>query len=137
DKLNQLRHVQLLRDVEGLEAHMAKQRELIAPKFAAVASILAQRLTPYGAGEWTDPKGGYFVSLMVADGCAKRAIELAGDAGIAVTPAGSPYPYREDPADANIRIAPTFPSIDELTAAVDGLCTCVLLAESEKLLGAA
>jgi DNA-binding transcriptional MocR family regulator len=134
DKLNQLRHAQLLRDADGLAAHMAKHRELVAPKFAAVASILAERLAPFGAGDWTDPNGGYFVSLMVAPGCAKRAIELAGAAGIAVTPAGAPYPYGEDPADANIRIAPTFPSVEDLTAAVDGLCTCVLLAETEKLL---
>lgn len=132
DKVNQLRHVRLLRDEAGLTAHMRKHRELIAPKFAAVAEILADRLAPFGAGDWTDPRGGYFVSLMVADGCAARAIELAAQAGIAVTPAGSTYPHRKDPADANIRIAPTFPSLDELREAVDGLCTCVLLAEAEK-----
>jgi DNA-binding transcriptional MocR family regulator len=133
DKINQLRHVRFLRDEAGLVAHMAKHRELLAPKFAAVAEILADRLSPYGAGEWTDPKGGYFVSLMVAAGCAKRAIELAGNAGIAVTQAGAPYPYHKDPADANIRIAPTFPSLEDLREAVDGLCTCVLLAEAEAL----
>lgn len=134
DKINQLRHVLLLHDAAGVTAHMAKQRAVLAPKFATVASILADRLGRYGVGEWTDPKGGYFVSLMTSSGCAARAIELAGVAGIAITPAGAPYPYRADPADANIRIAPTFPSLDELSVAVDGLCTCVLLAEAEKLL---
>jgi DNA-binding transcriptional MocR family regulator len=133
DKLNHLRHVMLLRDRAGLEAHMEKHRALLEPKFAAVAELLDDRLGPYGVGDWTDPAGGYFVSLMV-EGCASRAIELAAQAGIAVTPAGSTYPYHRDPADANIRIAPTFPSVEDLRASVDGLCTCVLLATTEHLL---
>jgi Transcriptional regulators containing a DNA-binding HTH domain and an aminotransferase domain (MocR family) and their eukaryotic orthologs len=135
DKVNQLRHVRLLRDEAGLVAHMKRHREIVAPKFDAVAEILADRLAPYAAGEWTDPSGGYFVSLMVEPGCASRAVELAAQAGIAVTPAGSTYPLHADPDDANIRIAPTMPPLDELHTALEGLCTCVLLAETEKLLG--
>jgi len=132
DKLNQLRHVQLLRDSDGLAAHMAKHRELLAPKFAAVEEILSDRFADSGLESWTTPTGGYFVSLMVKKGCAARAIELAKQAGIAVTPAGSTYPYHDDPDDANIRIAPTFPTIEDLRAALDGLCTSVLLAEHEE-----
>jgi DNA-binding transcriptional MocR family regulator len=133
DKINQLRHVRFVKDTGGLAALMAKHRELLAPKFAAVAQILADRLGPYGVGAWTDPAGGYFVSLAV-EGVARRSVELAGAAGIAVTPAGATHPHGVDPDDAIIRIAPTFPSIEDLRAAVDGLCTCVLLAETEKLL---
>ena len=135
DKINQLRHVRLLRDADGLTEHMLRHRELVAPKFAAVASTLAERLGPFAAGDWTDPRGGYFVSLMIEPGCAARAVELAAQAGIAVTPAGSTYPLHADPEDANIRIAPTMPPLDELQVALDGLCTSVLLATTEKLLG--
>jgi DNA-binding transcriptional MocR family regulator len=136
DKLNQLRHVRLLRDQEGLAAHMEKHRAILEPKFAAVARAFETRLAPFGAGTWTSPKGGYFVSLDVFDGCAKRAIELAAAAGIAVTPAGATFPYGDDPRDANIRIAPTFPPLAELEAALDGLCTAILLAETEAMLEA-
>lgn len=134
DKVNQLRHVRLLRDRDGLAAHMEKHRAILEPKFAAVAHAFETRLAPHGAGSWTSPKGGYFVSLDVLDGCAKRSIELAAEAGIAVTPAGSTFPYGDDPRDANIRIAPTFPPLAELEAALDGLCTAILLAETEALL---
>ncbi len=134
DKINQLRHAQLLRDEAGLTAHMAKHRAILEPKFAAVDEAFRTRLEPWGAGSWNAPKGGYFVSLDVFDGCAKRAVQLAKEAGIAVTPAGATYPYGEDPRDANIRIAPTFPPLDELRAALDGLCTAILLAETEALL---
>lgn len=133
DKINQLRHVRLLRDEAGLIDHMKRHREIVAPKFDAVEQILTERLGPFSAGEWTHPTGGYFVSLMVAPGSAARAVELAAQAGIAVTPAGSTYPLHADPLDANIRIAPTMPPLDELRAALDGLCTCILLAEAELL----
>ena len=93
-----------------------------------------RRLAPSGAGSWTAPKGGDFVSLDVLDGCAKRAVQLAAEAGIAVTPAGATFPYGDDPRDANIRIAPTFPPLAELETALDGLCTAILLAEAELLL---
>lgn len=134
DKINQLRHVQLLRDAAGVEGHMAGHRRILEPKFTAVDDIFTERLAPYGAGIWTKPQGGYFVSLDVNDGCAKRAVELAGHAGIAVTPAGATFPYGDDPRDRNIRIAPTFPPLGELKTALDGFCTAVLLAELEALL---
>jgi DNA-binding transcriptional MocR family regulator len=134
DKVNQLRHVRFLRDPEGVAEHMLAHRAIIGPKFEAVAEVFERRLAPYSAGTWTSPTGGYFVSLDVLEGCAARAIELAARAGIAVTPAGSTYPYKQDPADANIRIAPTMPPLAELVDALEGLCTAVLLAETERLL---
>nr|WP_233265458.1 aminotransferase class I/II-fold pyridoxal phosphate-dependent enzyme [Leifsonia sp. AG29] len=134
DKINQLRHVRLLRDQEGLAAHMERHRAILEPKFAVVDETFRERLAPWEAGSWNAPKGGYFVSLDVLDGCAKRAVQLAKEAGIAVTPAGATFPYGDDPRDANIRIAPTFPPLDELRAALQGLCTAILLAESEALL---
>ncbi|MCU1470691.1 MAG: putative aminotransferase [Glaciihabitans sp.] len=130
DKLNQLRHVRFLKDVDGVRAHMRKHRELLVPKFDAVLAILDARLTD--AAQWTVPRGGYFISLEAGEGCASRAIALARDAGIAVTPAGAPYPYGNDPHDSTIRIAPSFPSLDELREAIDGLCTCILLAQAER-----
>ncbi len=131
DKLNQLRHARLLKDAAGVRTHMLAHRALLAPKFDAATEILSSRLA--GIAEWTVPKGGYFISLEAGDGCAARAIALAGEAGIAITPAGSPYPYGEDPRDSTIRLAPSFPSIDDLEAAVDALCTCVLLARAERV----
>ncbi|MGO4593536.1 aminotransferase class I/II-fold pyridoxal phosphate-dependent enzyme [Leifsonia sp. 2TAF2] len=136
DKLNQLRHVELLKDPDGLAAHMEKHRAILEPKFAAVDAAFRERLVPWGGGSWTAPAGGYFVSLDIADGAAKRAVQLAKEAGIAVTPAGATFPYGDDPRDANIRIAPTFPPLDELTTALDGLCTAILLASAETLLSA-
>ena len=136
DKINQLRHVRLLRDEAGLAAHMERHRTVLEPRFRAVSRVFRERLAPFGAGSWTDPRGGYFVSLDVLDGCAGRAVQLAAEAGIAVTPAGATFPYGDDPRDANIRIAPTFPPLGELEAALDGLCTAILLAETEKLLAA-
>jgi DNA-binding transcriptional MocR family regulator len=130
DKINQLRHVRFLKDAEGVRQHMRANRALLAPKFDAVLEILDARLGD--AATWTRPKGGYFISLEAGDGCATRAIELARDAGIAVTAAGAPYPYGNDPRDSTIRIAPSFPSIEDLRAAIDGLCTCILLAQAER-----
>jgi len=134
DKVNQLRHARHLKDVDGVHALMAKHRAILAPKFETVTSILQSRLGPYGVGTWTDPKGGYFVSLDVPDGTATRVVELAREAGIAMTPAGASYPYGNDPDDRNIRIAPSFPSPEELAVAIDGLATCVLLAAAEQSL---
>ena len=131
DKINQLRHVALLRSAEGVAAHMEKHRALIAPKFQAVQEVFERRLGPFGVGSWTDPKGGYFVTLTVSPGVARRAIALAAEAGIAITPAGSTHPYLDDPEDAVVRIAPTFPTIDDLTAGLEGFCTALLLAEAE------
>jgi DNA-binding transcriptional MocR family regulator len=129
DKVNQLRHARFLGSADGVRAHMRAQRELLAPKFAAVERILCERLT--GHATWTTPLGGYFVTLTAPDGTATRAVELAKAAGIAVTPAGAAFPYGDDPRDAVIRIAPSFPTLDDLETAIDGLCDCVLLAEAE------
>jgi len=130
DKINQLRHARLLQSADGVRAHMRGHRALLAPKFEAALEILDARLA--GSAQWTVPKGGYFISLEAGEGCATRAVALAKEAGVAVTPAGSPYPYGDDPRDSTIRLAPSFPSIDDLRAAVDALCTCVLLAQAER-----
>ncbi|MGH3493379.1 MAG: aminotransferase class I/II-fold pyridoxal phosphate-dependent enzyme [Sciscionella sp.] len=134
DKINQLRHVQFLGGTEGLRAHMAAHRALLAPKFAMVDSVLHAELDGAVTARWSKPAGGYFISLDVLGGCAARVIALAKQAGIALTPAGATFPYGRDPQDANIRIAPTFPDLDELEAAVRGLTLCVKLAEAEKRL---
>lgn len=135
DKVNQLRHAEFLRDADGVLAHMDRHRAILAPKFAAVQEILSDRLGGLGIAEWTQPKGGYFVSLEVPDGTATRVVQLAKEAGIALTPAGAAFPYGKDPRDRQIRIAPSFPPLEELRAAMEGLCTCVLLAAAEKAVG--
>ena len=134
DKVNQLRHLRFFKDADGVRLQMQRHQELLAPKFALVAEILADRLGESKIASWTDPKGGYFVSLDVWPGTAKRTVALAKDAGIAVTEAGASFPYRKDPDDKNIRIAPTFPSVPDLREAIDGLATCALLAATESLL---
>ncbi|AZG47336.1 Putative aminotransferase [Gordonia insulae] len=134
DKINQLRHARFFGDADGVRAHMAKHREILAPKFRLVLDILADRLADSKVAAWSEPEGGYFINLDVIDGTARRTIELAKQAGIALTGAGSAYPYKEDPFDRNIRLAPTFPSTDDLRQAMDGVATCVLLAASETLL---
>jgi DNA-binding transcriptional MocR family regulator len=113
---------------------MQRHQQILAPKFALVQEILEDRLGESKIASWTDPKGGYFVSLDVLAGTAKRTVALAKDAGIAVTEAGSAFPYRKDPEDKNIRIAPSFPGLPELRAAIDGLATCALLSATESLL---
>ena len=133
DKLNQLRHAQFFGSAQGVRDHMVKHRALIAPKFDEVDRILTERLGGLGVASWTKPTGGYFVSLDVLDGTASRVVQLAKEAGIALTPAGASYPRGEDPNDRNIRLAPTFPELPEVVAAMDGVATCVLLAAAEKL----
>jgi DNA-binding transcriptional MocR family regulator len=135
DKVNQLRHLKFFGDADGVRLHMQRHRELLAPKFALVGEVLEDRLGESKIASWTDPKGGYFVSLDVWPGTARRTVALAKDAGIAVTEAGSAFPYRKDPEDKNIRIAPSFPSESDLRSAIDGLATCALLAATESLLG--
>ncbi|WP_063047062.1 aminotransferase class I/II-fold pyridoxal phosphate-dependent enzyme [Nocardia pseudovaccinii] len=135
DKINQLRHLRFFKDADGVRAHMQKHRAILEPKFALVLKILEDRLGASKVASWTEPKGGYFISLDVLEGTAARVIALAKDAGIALTAAGSAFPYRNDPEDKNIRIAPSFPQLPELEKAMDGLATCVLLAATEKLLG--
>ena len=135
DKVNQLRHLRFLRDADGVRLHMMRHRQLLAPKFELVLDILDRRLSDSKIASWTEPKGGYFISLDVLPGTAKRTVGLAKDAGIAVTEAGASFPYRKDPDDSNIRIAPSFPPLPDLAEAIDGLATCALLAAAEKLLG--
>ena len=137
DKVNQLRHLRFFRDADGVRLQMQRHQQLLAPKFAAVLEILEDRLGESKIASWTEPKGGYFISLDVLPGTARRTVALAKDAGIAVTEAGATFPYRKDPEDKNIRIAPTFPSEPELRAAIDGLATCALLAATESRVGAA
>lgn len=134
DKVNQLRHVRFFRDSAGVEEHMRKHAEILAPKFDIVGKTLAADLGALGVASWTDPKGGYFVSLDVVPGTAKRVVELAKAAGVALTPAGATFPGGVDPEDKNIRIAPSFPTLDEVEPAVKVLTTCVILAAGEKLL---
>jgi DNA-binding transcriptional MocR family regulator len=135
DKVNHLRHVRLLRNADGVRELMRGHRAIIAPKFELVTKILTERLGEQEAATWTDPDGGYFISLDVADGTATRVVALAKDAGIAMTGAGAAFPYGKDPRDRNIRIAPTMPSPDAVAAAIDGLATCVLLAALEQQIG--
>lgn len=134
DKVNQLRHVRFFGSTQGVTEHMERHRAILAPKFDAVAKALHEDLEPLGIASWTDPRGGYFVSLDAVPGTAKRVVELAGAAGVALTPAGATYPGGEDPQDRNIRIAPTFPGVGELEEALRVLTTCVVLAAGEKLL---
>ncbi|WP_139829637.1 aminotransferase class I/II-fold pyridoxal phosphate-dependent enzyme [Mycobacterium gastri] len=135
DKVNQLRHLRFFGDADGVRLHMLRHQQILAPKFELALDILDQRLRDSKIASWTEPKGGYFISLDVAPGTARRTVALAKDAGIAVTEAGASFPYRKDPDDKNIRIAPTFPSLPDLRDAVDGLATCALLAATESLLG--
>jgi len=135
DKINHLRHAMYLQTPERVLELMRQHRVLLAPKFAQVTEILAKRLGEHGVATWTNPDGGYFVSLDVLDGTATRVVARARDAGINMTAAGAAFPYGRDPRDRNIRIAPSFPSSEEVATAIDGLATCVLLAATEKLLG--
>jgi DNA-binding transcriptional MocR family regulator len=135
DKVNQLRHLRFLRDADGVRRHMLRHQQLLAPKFALVLDILQRRLADSKTASWTEPEGGYFISLDVLPGTAKRTVALAKDAGIAVTEAGASFPYRKDPDDTNIRIAPSFPPLSDLADAIDGLATCALLAAAEAMLG--
>lgn len=134
DKMNQMRHVWFLKDMKGVEAHMEKHRAIIEPKFDAVLEALENDLKPAGVARWTNPNGGYFLSLYTMNGCAKRTVELCKQAGAVLTGAGASYPYGVDPDDSNIRIAPTYPSLDEIRQASELLCICVKIASLEKLL---
>lgn len=131
DKVNHLRHAQFFGDAAGVRAHMRKHREVLAPKFRAVVDILDARLGDAGVVTWTRPDGGYFVSVDVVPGTAARVVQLAKEAGIALTPAGATFPYHQDPNDRNLRLAPTMPPLDEVRVAMDGVATCILLAAAE------
>ncbi|MEO7752153.1 MAG: aminotransferase class I/II-fold pyridoxal phosphate-dependent enzyme [Terracoccus sp.] len=132
DKVNHLRHVEFFGSADGVREHMRKHRAIIAPKFAAVDEALTAGLDGLGIAEWSHPTGGYFVNLDVVDGTASRVVGLAKAAGIALTPAGSSFPLGDDPRDRNIRLAPTFPALDEVRTAMAGVATCVALAAAEK-----
>jgi DNA-binding transcriptional MocR family regulator len=133
DKINQLRHVRFLKDGAAIQDLMNGHRSLIAPKFRKVLDIFGEKLAGVPNVSWTRPKGGYFISLEVPHGCAKRVIALAKEAGVALTPAGATHPYGKDPDDRTIRIAPTFPELPEVAQAAEGVAVCVLLAVAEKL----
>jgi DNA-binding transcriptional MocR family regulator len=132
DKLNQLRHVRFLKNEAGLMRHMDLHRGLLAPKFAAVTAALEKRLAGTGAATWAKPEGGYFISLDATPGTAKHVVSLAKEAGLALTAAGSTWPHGKDPQDSNLRLAPTFPSLADVTAASEGIALCILLAAIEQ-----
>lgn len=135
DKMNQLRHVEFFGDINGLKAHMKKHAQLMKPKFDMVLTHLENELGGKGIAEWLDPKGGYFISLDVMKGCAKRVGELCREAGVTLTTVGATYPYGIDPDNSNIRIAPSLPPVSELDLAAQILCVSVKLACIEKLVG--
>lgn len=134
DKLNQLRHVKFFKNLDGVHAHMSRHAAILRPKFEMVEATLEKELGGLGIGEWTTPKGGYFISFESMEGCAKKIVAMAKEAGVVMTGAGATYPYGKDPKDSNIRIAPSFPPIDELEKAAQVFVACVKLASVEKLL---
>lgn len=135
DKMNQLRHVNFFKNVDGIKAHMKKHAAIMKPKFDMVIEHLENELGGKGIAEWLDPKGGYFISLDVMPGCAKRVGELCKEAGVTLTTVGATYPYGDDPNNSNIRIAPSLPPVAELDLAAQILCVSVKLACIEKLVG--
>lgn len=132
DKINQVRHARFFKDFVGLQEHMKLHAKLIKDKFSIVIDILEDRLGGKGLATWTNPKGGYFISLDTNEGLAKRVVALANDAGVKLTAAGATFPYKQDPKDSNIRLAPTLPSVEEIKQAMEIVCLCVELAEAEK-----
>lgn len=134
DKINQLRHVRFFKDLSGLQEHMKKHAEILAPKFDAVSNILDSELSELGIGEWNKPRGGYFISFYAPQGCAKRIVSLCKEAGVILTGAGATYPYGNDPLDSNIRIAPSFPPVETLRLAAELFCIAVKIAAAEKLI---
>ena len=134
DKLNQLRHVRFFKDINGLHEHMKKHADILRPKFELVLATLDKELNGLGIGEWTKPHGGYFISFDSMEGCAKAIVAKAKEAGVVMTGAGATYPYGKDPKDSNIRIAPSYPSVEELGKAAEVFVLCVKLVSVEKLL---
>lgn len=133
DKINQMRHVKFFGSYQGIKDIMMKHAELLRPKFDVVAKSLKESLDGLGIAEWTEPKGGYFVSFNTLEGCAKRTVALCKEAGVVMTGAGATYPYGKDPKDSNIRIAPSLPPVEELQKACEVFVTSVKLASLEKL----
>ena len=136
DKINMLRHARYFKDLDGLKAHMELHAAILRPKFQVVLDTLKKQLGGTGIAQWHTPKGGYFVSVNVMEGCAKETVRLLGEAGVVMTPAGASYPYGRDPHDSNIRIAPTFPPLEELQTAMDLFCICAQMAAVRKRLSA-
>lgn len=134
DKVNQLRHVRLLKNAGGIERLMDRHREILAPKFTKVLTAFNEQLAGTGIAEWTEPRGGYFITLDVLPGTAKKVVALAKQAGVELTPAGSTHPGGNDPLDRTIRIAPSFPPVSEVESAAEGVVLATLLAAAEKLL---
>ena len=134
DKVNQLRHVRYYKDLNGIKAHMRKHAAMLRPKFDAVLETLDKELSGLGIGEWTRPNGGYFISFQALDGCAKAIVAKCKEAGMTLTGAGATYPYGKDPKDSNIRIAPSFPTPEEMAQATELFVLCVKLVSVEKLL---
>ena len=134
DKINQLRHVKFFKDQKGVQEHMMKQAAIIRPKFEMVEEMFTEEIASRGIGTWMHPLGGYFISFEALEGCAKKIVEKCKEAGVVLTGAGSPYPYKKDPKDSVIRIAPTYPSMDELKEAVKVFTVVVRLVSVDKLL---
>lgn len=134
DKINQLRHVRYYKNIDGIKEHMKKHAQLMRPKFEAVLKVLDAELSGAGIGEWTKPNGGYFISFEALEGCAKAIVAKCREAGVVLTGAGATYPYGKDPKDTNIRIAPSFPTPEEMAMATDLFVLCVKLVSVEKLL---
>lgn len=133
DKVNQIRHVKFLKDKTNTLALMREHAKIMKPKFDTVIKYLDREIAPLGIGSWVVPKGGYFVSYEAMEHTAKRVLELAKEAGVEMTPAGATFPYRKDPQNSNIRIAPSLPPVEELEDAMDVFCVCARLAALEKL----
>ena len=134
DKLNQLRHVRYFKNLDGLKAHMAKHAEQLRPKFEATLKVFDDELTGLGIGSWYAPRGGYFISFDAMEGCAKSIVAKCKEAGVTLTNAGATFPYHKDPKDSNIRIAPSFPTAEDMAQAADIFVLCVKIASVEKLL---
>ena len=133
DKVNQLRHVRFFKDIHGMTEHMRKHADIIRPKFEVVLDTLERNLGGLGVGEWTKPKGGYFIGFDALPGCAKDIVQAAKKAGVVMTGAGATWPYGNDPQDSNIRIAPTYPTLDDLRIAAELFTLCVRLVSAEKI----
>ena len=133
DKINQLRHVRFFKNMGNIENHMKKHAEIIRPKFEVVERIFKAELGDKKIADWSHPDGGYFVSINTLEGCAKKTVKMAAEAGVKLTPAGATYPYQSDPGDRNIRIAPTFPPLDQVEAAMELVSICIQLVSIDKL----
>ena len=134
DKVNQLRHVRYFGNADGLRKYMEKHKAILAPKFDTVIRILTEQMGDLDILTWNEPKGGYFISVNTLDGCAKEVARLCKEGGVVLTGAGATFPYKKDPNDRNIRLSPSFPTLEDLTKAMELFCICVKLASAEKLL---